>query len=139
VDLIELCHAVSAIGTVKQSELEVRQARLEAELELVKAVWEGVAHLRRISALQDYISQILGGVMKGTDELRVDLGGGGGKVRLAPEKGSEGALEKRLEAEGVPEERLEAEVRGRPEGSGQEKGLEGGLEVEGQNIEMTLQ
>jgi len=69
----------------------------------------------------------------------VDLGGGGGKVRLSPEKVSEGALEKRLEAEGVPEERLEAEVRGGPEGSGQEKGLEGGLEVEGQNIEMTLQ
>ena len=47
----------------------MRQAWLEAELELVKAVWEGVAHLRSISALQDYISQILGGVMKGTDEL----------------------------------------------------------------------
>src|SRR5882672_7430256 len=75
VDLIELRHAVSAIGTVKRSELEVRQAQLEAELEFVKAVWEGVAHLRSISASQDYISQILGGVMKGTDELRVDLGG----------------------------------------------------------------
>ena len=138
-DLIELCHAVSGIGTVKQSELEVRQAQLEAELEFVKAVWEGVAHLQSISASQDYISQILGGVMKGTDELLVDLGGGGGKVRFAPEKVSEGASEKRLEAEGVPEERLEAEVRGGPEGSGQEKGPEGGLEVESQNIEMTLQ
>ena len=52
---------------------------------------------------------------------------------------SEGASEKRLEAEGVLEERLEAEVRGGPEGSGQEKGPEGGSEVEGQNIEMTLQ
>src|SRR5882672_1995486 len=139
VDLIELRHGVSAIGTVKRSELEVRQAWFEAELELVKAVWEGVAHLLSISASQDCISQILGGVMKGTDELQVDLGGGGGKVRLAPEKVSEGASEKRLEAEGVPEERLEAEVRGGPEGSGQEKGPEGGSEVEGQNIEMTLQ
>ena len=80
--------------------------------------------MQNVSTLQDYVALLLGGIVQGSDVLQVHMGGSGDVVS---ENETAGASEKKTVVTDVPE------------GSGLRLDSEKVLEVEVQNVNMTLQ